>query len=277
MNHAVDEMQPGPASSSEAELIRRAQGGEEAAFEALYDAHKRRTYSLFLRMTRDAAEAEDLTQEAFLQVFRKIHTFRGDSAFSTWLHRLSVNLVLMRRRKKKVTELPTESGDENEASQRPPVEYGAPDMVLEGLVDRLSLKMAVAKLPPGYKQAFLLHDVIGCEHNEIAERFGRSIGNSKSQLHKARLRLRKLLRPGLWKKARRAPSRRCGERNVEIGTDPSPSSASGSPCCGCSRPKPELTFSHAGRRAEGIPEANRPRRLSRGERFSPHWTWVTAT
>jgi RNA polymerase sigma-70 factor, ECF subfamily len=192
-----------PASSSEAELIVRAQRGEAEAFESLYNAHKRRIYSLFLQMTRNTADAEDLLQEAFLQVFRKIHTFRGESAFSTWLHRLSVNLVLMRRRKKKVIELLAESSGENEASERPPLEFGAPDLVLEGLVDRMSLKFAIANLPPGYKQAFLLHDVLGCEHNEIAAMLGCSIGNSKSQLHKARLRLRRLLRTGLWKSMRR--------------------------------------------------------------------------
>jgi len=192
-----------PASSSEAELIVRAQRGEADAFEALYNAHKRRIYSLFLRMTKNTADAEDLTQEAFLQVFRKIHTFRGESAFSTWLHRLSVNLVLMRRRKKKVKELLAENGDEHEPSERPPLEFGAPDLALEGLVDRMTLKFAVANLPPGYKKVFLLHDVLGFEHNEIAAKLDFSIGNSKSQLHKARLRLCKLLRAGLWKNARR--------------------------------------------------------------------------
>jgi RNA polymerase sigma-70 factor (ECF subfamily) len=203
LNQPVNEGQPTPASSSEAELIVRAQRGEAEAFEALYNRHKRRIYSLFLHTTRNTADSEDLTQEAFLQVFRKIHTFRGDSAFSTWLHRLSVNLVLMRRRKKKVIELLAESNEDNKASERPPVEFGAPDLVLEGLVDRMTIKFAVANLPPGYKQVFLLHDVLGCEHNEIAAKLDFSIGNSKSQLYKARLRLRKLLRAGLWKNMRR--------------------------------------------------------------------------
>jgi RNA polymerase sigma-70 factor (ECF subfamily) len=182
-----------PASFSDAELIARAQRGEESAFEALYHAHKRRVYHLCFRMIGNTAEAEELTQEAFMRVFRKIHMFRGDSAFSTWLHRLSVNVVLMRLRKKRVTEISFESGDDNQESERPPRDFGAPDLSLTGVVDRLILKRAVAKLPKGCRKVFVLHDVLGCEHHEIAAKLGYSIGNSKSQLHKARMRLRKLL------------------------------------------------------------------------------------
>ena len=182
-----------PTSFSDAELIARAQRGEESAFEALYHAHKRRVYHLCFRMIGNTAEAEELTQEAFLRVFRKIHMFRGDSAFSTWLHRLSVNVVLMRLRKKRVTEISFEGGDDNQESERPPRDFGAPDLSLTGVVDRLILKRAVAKLPKGCRKVFVLHDVLGCEHHEIAAKLGYSIGNSKSQLHKARMRLRKLL------------------------------------------------------------------------------------
>ena len=182
-----------PTSFSDAELIARAQRGEESAFEALYHAHKRRVYHLCFRMIGNTAEAEELTQEAFLRVFRKIHMFRGDSAFSTWLHRLSVNVVLMRLRKKRVTEISFESGENNQESERPPRDFGAPDLSLTGVVDRLILKRAVAKLPKGCRKVFVLHDVLGCEHHEIAAKLGYSIGNSKSQLHKARMRLRKLL------------------------------------------------------------------------------------
>ena len=182
-----------PTSFSDAELIARAQRGEESAFEALYHAHKRRVYHLCFRMIGNTAEAEELTQEAFMRVFRKIHMFRGDSAFSTWLHRLSVNVVLMRLRKKRVTEISFESGDDNQESERPPRDFGAPDLSLTGVVDRLILKRAVAKLPKGCRKVFVLHDVLGCEHHEIAGKLGYSIGNSKSQLHKARMRLRKLL------------------------------------------------------------------------------------
>jgi RNA polymerase sigma-70 factor, ECF subfamily len=190
----IQEIQTAPPAYTDADLIARAQQGEETAFEAIYHAHKRRVYHLCFRMIGNAAEAEELTQEAFLRLFRKIHTFRGDSAFSTWLHRLSVNVVLMRLRKKTIKETNIEGDDEQEASERPPREFGAPDVSLAGLVDRLTLNRAVEKLSPGCRQVFLLHDVLGCEHHEIAEMLGYSIGNSKSQLHKARLRLRRLLR-----------------------------------------------------------------------------------
>ena len=183
-----------PPDMTEKEAIRQAQTGDAAAFEYLYRCHNRRVYSLCLRMIGNTAEAEELTQEAFLQVFRKIHTFRGESAFSTWLHRLSVNTVLMRLRKKTVTVMPLEdssTGDEFDEQKR---EYGAPDPMLAGSIDRMHLERVIAQLPPGYKQAFVLHDVQGYEHHEIAAMLGSSIGNSKSQLHKARVRLRKLLR-----------------------------------------------------------------------------------
>jgi RNA polymerase sigma-70 factor (ECF subfamily) len=188
------ENQQQPAFSPIAGLVARAQRGEESAFEALFHLHKQRVYSLCLRMIKNTAEAEELTQDAFLQVFRKIHTFRGESAFSTWLHRLSVNIVLMRMRKKTVTVTSLEdspAGDDFDAQRK---EYGAPDMGLAGSIDRVHLERAIAQLPPGYKQAFVLHDVHGYEHHEIAAMLGSSIGNSKSQLHKARVRLRKLLR-----------------------------------------------------------------------------------
>jgi RNA polymerase sigma-70 factor (ECF subfamily) len=181
------------ASSFNAGLIERAQRGEETAFEALFHLHKQRVYSLCLRMIKNTAEAEELTQEAFLQVFRKIHTFRGESAFSTWLHRLSVNIVLMRMRKKTVTVTSLEESPAGDEFDEQPKQYGAPDLKLTGSIDRVHLERAIAQLPPGYKQAFVLHDVHGYEHHEIAAMLGSSIGNSKSQLHKARVRLRKLL------------------------------------------------------------------------------------
>ena len=183
-----------PASPTSAELVTRAQKGEESAFEALFHQYKGRVYSVCLRMIGNTAEAEDLTQEAFMQVFRKIHTFRGESAFSTWLHRLSVNIVLMRLRKRTVTETSLEDGASGEEFDEQRKEFGAPDLVLMGSIDRMHLERAIARLPAGYKQTFVLHDVHGYEHNEIATLLGCSIGNSKSQLHKARGRLRKLLR-----------------------------------------------------------------------------------
>jgi len=142
-------------------------------------------------MVRNTNEAEDLTQEAFLQLFRKIHTFRGESTFSTWLHRVSVNVVLMRLRKKNLVEIPLENANEEEDSPRK--EIGAPDPVLTGTIDRMNLDRAIGELAPGYRKTFMLHDVEGYEHHEIAEILGCSIGNSKSQLHKARMQLRSAL------------------------------------------------------------------------------------
>ncbi len=183
--------------------IRLAQQGDAAAFERLYRLHSRRVYSLCLRMVGNTAEAEDLTQEAFLQLFRKIATFRGESAFSTWLHRLAVNVVLMKLRKKSGKETSLEQVTEpDEESGTPRRDFGTIDLRLSGSLDRVNLQRAVEQLPPGYKAAFILHDVQGYEHNEIAEMLGCSIGNSKSQLHKARMRLRDLLQEAVREKAR---------------------------------------------------------------------------
>lgn len=178
----------------EAEAIRRAQQGDAEAFERIYRLHNRRVYALCLRMVGNTAEAEDLTQEAFMQLFRKIGTFRGESAFSTWLHRLAVNVVLMRLRKKTLTETSLEEVTEpDEDAGGPRKDIGGPDLRLSGSVDRVNLERAVEQLPPGYRSVFVLHDVQGYEHNEIATIMNCSIGNSKSQLHKARMRLRELL------------------------------------------------------------------------------------
>jgi RNA polymerase sigma-70 factor (ECF subfamily) len=176
----------------ETEAIDRAKAGDTASFEALYNLHKRRVYSLCLRMTGNTAEAEDLTQEAFLQLYRKIATFRGESAFSTWLHRLAVNVVLMHLRKKGLPQVSLEESLEPQ-EEGPKREVGVPDPVLSGSIDRVNLERAIENLPPGYRVIFVLHDIEGYEHNEIADLMGCSIGNSKSQLHKARMRLRELL------------------------------------------------------------------------------------
>ena len=145
-------------------------------------------------MVGNPAEAEDLTQEAFLQLFRKIHTFRGDAAFSTWLHRLAVNVVLMRLRKKTLPQTSLdEPADAEDETSGPKRDVGAEDPLIEGSLDRVRLERALVELPPGYRMVFLLHDVQGYEHNEIARIMDCSIGNSKSQLHKARTRLREIL------------------------------------------------------------------------------------
>jgi RNA polymerase sigma-70 factor (ECF subfamily) len=182
------------SASSSAELIAGARRGEEKAFETLFHQNKQRVYSLCLRITRNTADAEELTQEAFFQAFRKIHTFRGESAFSTWLHRLTVNIVLMRLRKNRVSEMSLEGSVEKEEFDRPQREFGAPDLTLTGSIDRLQIERAVAQLARGYRQIFVLHDVQGYKHHEIAALLGVSVGNSKSQLHKARTKLRTLLR-----------------------------------------------------------------------------------
>ncbi|HEV7968683.1 MAG TPA: sigma-70 family RNA polymerase sigma factor [Candidatus Acidoferrales bacterium] len=188
---------------TEAEAIRLAQQGDAGAFERIYRLHSRRVYALCLRMVGNTAEADDLTQDAFLQLFRKIGTFRGESAFSTWLHRLAVNVVLMKLRKKTLPETSLEeSTDPEDETSGPRREIGAPDLLLSGSIDRVHLERAIEQLPPGYRQVFVLHDVQGFEHNEIAGLMGCSIGNSKSQLHKARMRLRELLQETLRDQAR---------------------------------------------------------------------------
>jgi RNA polymerase sigma-70 factor (ECF subfamily) len=179
---------------SEAEAILRARNGDRSVFEHLYRLHSRRVYGLCLRMVGNTADAEDLTQEAFLLLLRKIHTFRGESAFSTWLHRLAVNLVLMRLRKKSPPIVPIEATpDPDDETFSPSIDIGAPDLLLEGSIDRINLERCIQRLPVGYRTIFVLHDIQGYEHNEIAEILGRSVGVSKSQLHKARTRLRELL------------------------------------------------------------------------------------
>lgn len=170
--------------------------GDGEAFARLYETHKRRVYGICLRITRERAEAEDCAQEAFLQCFQKLSTFRGDSALSTWLYRLTVNVVLMRLRTShaKPVSLDTagcvEDSGESAILNSCPVE----DLCLAGAVDRIALHRALRRLPPGYRTIFLLHDVEGKAHSEIARELGCSIGNSKSQLHQARVRLRGFLR-----------------------------------------------------------------------------------
>ena len=145
-------------------------------------------------MIGNVEAAEDFTQEAFLQLYRKIATFRGDSAFSTWLHRITVNVVLMPLRKKGLIEVSLEETLEPTDEGGPQKEIAAHDQILAGSLDRVILDRAIGSLPPGYRVVFFLHDIEGYEHNEIAEMLGCSIGNSKSQLHKARMKLRDLLK-----------------------------------------------------------------------------------
>jgi RNA polymerase sigma-70 factor (ECF subfamily) len=180
---------------SQLSLVRRAQAGDEEAFAKLFQQHKNRVYSVCLLMTKDVAEAEDLTQEAFLQVFRTVASFRGDSAFSTWLYRVAVNTVLMKLRRRKSP--PTVSLDEPVNAESPSLtrDFGKNDPHLSGLIDRIALRRALRELPEGCRTIFALHEVEGYQHHEIAQILDCSIGNSKSQLHKAKLKMRDLLFP----------------------------------------------------------------------------------
>jgi len=194
------------ADLTEAEAIRRAKYGDAAAFECLYKAHCRRVYNLCLRMIKNPPEAEDLTQRAFLQLFRKISTFRGESGFSTWLHRVTVNIILMPLRRKKPAEILFEDLKRRGSDDEGPREHSSSDTSMFDAIERLNLMRAIRELPCGYKQVFLLHDVIGYEHSEIAGLVGYSTGSSKSQLHKARKRLRRLVQ---GKQGRREASVAC--------------------------------------------------------------------
>jgi RNA polymerase sigma-70 factor (ECF subfamily) len=183
---------------SEKEAIARAKRGDAVGFERLYQLHRARVYALCLRMTGNLAEAEDLTQDAFLIVFRKIGSFRGDSAFSTWLHRIAINVALMRRRRRTSLETSLEENSEPGSDRAGPLEsLGGDDLFLAGLIDRLQLERALEQLRPFHRLVVELHDVQGYKHNEIAKMLDCSIGDSKSRLHRARARLRQLLKEKL--------------------------------------------------------------------------------
>ena len=179
--------------SDQAEILARVRNGDHHAFAQLYSIHKKHVYSLCLRIAGSVEEAEDLTQEAFLQIHRKIHTFRAESALSTWIHRLTVNVVLMHLRKKGLQLNSLDEMMEPTSDQRAGRNLGARDIALSGAIDRLTLQRAIDDLPTGYRLIFVLHDVEGFDHNEIASLLDCSVGNSKSQLHKARLKLRRFL------------------------------------------------------------------------------------
>ncbi len=184
------------SSMSDYELTQASAKGDMVAFEEVYNRHHRRVYAICLRMLKNTNEAEDLTQDVFIQLHRKIGSFRGDSAFTTWLHRLTVNQVLMHFRKRTVKfEKTTEEGETPEQ-----IVIGSEKPGKMPVVDKIALENAIKQLPAGYKSVFVLHDIEGFEHEEVARILGCSVGTSKSQLHKARLKLRKLLK-------RKAPPR----------------------------------------------------------------------
>ena len=195
MHSVREEKSLNPDNPSISDVIQLAQRGDVGAFELIYRLHCRRVYNLCRRMAKDPGEAEDLTQEAFMQLFRRIRTFRGESAFSTWLHRLTANIVLMHLRKKKpVSTSLDQMFAYDDGDDRLRNEVGHPDLRLTGIFDRVNLQRAVKQLPEGYRAMFILHDVHGYEHKEIAEILGCSVGTSKSQLHKARRQIREFLR-----------------------------------------------------------------------------------
>lgn len=172
---------------SDYELAQAVSHGAVSSIADLYERHGRRVYSLCLRMTGDVSEAEDLTQDVFIQLLKKVGTFRGDSQFKTWLYRLTINQVLMHfRRSTRRRESPSMF---EELAETRVVKHSLGRQV----TDRIALEGALAKLPAGSRSIFLKFDVEGYDHGEIARLFGCSVGNSKSQLHKARRKLRKLL------------------------------------------------------------------------------------
>lgn len=213
---AVSAFRPdeGQRTGSQRNLIERAQRGDEEAFATLYQLHSKRVHFVCLRMTNNVQDAEDLTQEAFLQVFRNVNSFRGDSAFSTWLHRIAVNTVLMKLRRRKGPSLV--SLDEPVSPDSPSLKHdlGSADPNLSGAVDRIALHRAAEELPPGCRNIFDLHEVEGYEHHEIADLLQCSIGNSKSQLHKAKMKLRDMLFP-----RRRRPTWKPRAKKTEEMTD----------------------------------------------------------
>ncbi len=215
---------------SEADAVAGAQAGDMKSFEALYDRYKRRVYSLCLQLVRNPADAEELTQEAFLQVYRKIRTFRGEAAFSTWLHRVTTNVVFMRLRKKHVQEVELQPAlDEDGEQWKDTSHILVEDCRLSGSIDRLSLQQALGALADGYRVVFVLHDIEGLEHHEIAELLGCSPGTCKSQLHKARTKLRQFLRAHGGNEFR-ARAAGCGEgTRLEQARAVSPSSLQAQP------------------------------------------------
>jgi RNA polymerase sigma-70 factor (ECF subfamily) len=197
-NEVADDLEQG--SSGGAERIERP---EPEDFEHIYHLYSRRVYSLCLRMAGNIAEAEDLTQQAFLQAYKKLDTFRGESSFYTWLHRLAVNMVLMRLRKKRVVKedsLEELTDPDNRSSAWHGTKLRSSDATALVAIDRVDVERALNQLPSGFRTILVLHDIEGYEHVEISGLLGCSIGTSKSQLHRARQRMRKLTREATWQK-----------------------------------------------------------------------------
>jgi len=187
----MDITRPTP-DSHDAATLARARAGDEAAFHVLYRAEVGRVYALCLRLTGNRRDAEERTQDVFVQVWRRLSTFRGDSALSTWLHRLTVNLVLTERRGRIRRERRVVGVESLEAVEKPGV--GSPKgQAGESFASGVDLERAIAKLPDGAREVFVLHDIEGYTHGEIANACGIAEGTSKAQLFRARRLLREML------------------------------------------------------------------------------------
>ena len=189
VNAVANPPSTGASRAEEMALVERCRQGDLAAFEAIYRTHAGRLYSVAVRMLGNTADAEDMLQEIFMSAHRKLDSFRGDSALGTWLYRLATNLCLdhLRSRASKSDQL---TGGLDDA---PALADGASRRLAERTVERMDLERALAQLPQGCRTAFVLHDVEGLEHREVAEMLGIAEGTSKSQVHKARMRLREML------------------------------------------------------------------------------------
>jgi RNA polymerase sigma-70 factor (ECF subfamily) len=180
---------PGSSRADDMALVERCRQGDLAAFEGIYRAHSGRLYSMACRMVGNPSDAEDLLQEIFLAAHRKLDSFRGESALGTWLYRLAMNLCLdhLRSRAARAGQLTDALDDE------PAMADAGSRRLAERTVAKMDLERAMAQLPEGCRTAFVLHDVEGLEHREVAAMLGIAEGTSKSQVHKARLRLRAML------------------------------------------------------------------------------------
>ncbi len=174
---------------SDQALTRAAALGSPLAIESLYQRHRNRVYALCLRMTRNPAEAEDLTHDVFIHLLKKISSFRGDSQFTTWLHRLTTNLVLMHFRHKAIQTTQSLNDTDAKTFLTKTRYYNAS----HSLVDKIALEAALAQLSPGSRSVLQLFDIEGYSHVEIARRLGCSVGTSKSQLHRGRNRVKRFL------------------------------------------------------------------------------------
>jgi len=177
---------PPPDRDAERALVDRARGGDVAAFESLYRANVGRVYALALRLTADTRDATELTQDVFVHAWRRLATFRGDAAFATWLHRITVNSLFMRVRgdRRRMARIHSEGDDPlNEERPAPSNDSHARAVDVEQAVD---LERAIAALPPGARRVFVLYDILGYRHDEIAQLTGLAEGTLRAQLHRAR-------------------------------------------------------------------------------------------